>query len=388
MSDRITSADESKLADWSELDEAFVDEAPVEASSEAPAPVEETPPEPDQPPVSPAASADPAAAPPGQPDTAPAPSAPASSSAPPVTAEPSTTETPYQLRADGRELAIPGVVKLADGSLKVPAQSFNALAMHLADRSAIRERITEVNRQMADQTKSLEAVTSSKDQLLELFQQVLSMDPAQRDQWCEEKAAAFPQFVAQTRERELALREERLRQQEEQAEFQRRLPELEPQWRQGLVGYVQRLCEADGVSGLDPAKVAEIAWAWKDHGLLVRAPEDIPETGTRKGQMAVALPLLRQIIHQEARGAAEKARLRAEWDAEQARQRQVAKATAVNTAAQTKAPPPPTVAATGGRTVRVQERSQPRRADGTFAKKDDTDAGQWERDLMNADLTG
>jgi len=390
MSDRITSADAARLEEWKELDEAFDDEAPVEGSDATPAPVESSTAPADQPPVTPAPPADPAAVvePPGQPDPAPAPPAPATSPAPPVTADPSTTETPYALRADGRELAIPGVVKLADGSLKIPAQSFNALAMHLADRTAIREKVTEYHRQLAEQAESLQAATTSKDHLLDLFQQVLAMTPEERDRWCEEKQLAFPQFVAESRERELQSREARLRQQEEEAEFKRRLPELEPQWQQGLVGYVQRMCEQDGVTGLDPAQVAQVAWAWKDHGLLVRAPQDIPETGTRKGQMAVALPLLRQIIHQEARNAAERARLRAEWEAEQARRQQVAKATAINAAAQARPQTPPTVAATGGRTVRVQERSQPRRADGTFAKKDESDAGTWERELMSADLTG
>lgn len=378
--------DDSKLAAWG-LD-GDDDETP-ETPGEAPAvpaadqPTTTPPTEPVEP-----GTADPTPAVPVQPATP-------AAQTPPVTAtppsEPPSTDTPYAFKADGKELSIPGAVKLANGDLRIPATSLNHLQRHLADRGEWQRVLGERQRTETDLRTQVDTVTQTNVGLLERFQQMLDLaatDPEGLIAYALKARQELPTYVQQRQAKARESEMEQLRQRLAEVELERNLPQLEPVWREHVGQYVARTVANDPALGdLDVAALA--ASVWEDRhsaGLLVRAPADDPSGAFKKGDVAVDLRVLGLLVQQHAKTERRIAAERAKVLAAQAAETERLRAAAQNTANLTPPAAKPVLLANGktpsGPTVRqkqVVSGARPRNEDGTFKSSREAFEDEWDK---------
>lgn len=354
------------------------DDDEPEASSQAPVSEPDAAPSSEgQPPASdpaPADATDSVPAPDGQPTPTPA-ETPVTASAPTTPPVPDTpSETPTAIKADGRELPIPGVMQRANGDLVIPAASRNALQMHLADRRVIQQRETEHKRQLADLQQQVSAKDQTAQALVKQIETLLDANDLNAvADWVEKVRTEFPRFMADARVREQEAREQALQQRLRELELERERPNLEPAWQAGVKDHAASLIAADpDLTGLDPA-VVDALWAEHKDRLVVLAPADDPAAGIRKGEPAVQLEELRRLLIVEAKASRRIAAERQKWEQERAAEAARQQARTINAAATQPPKAPTTVTAVKAKTISVKERSapsRPRNPDGTFAKTD------------------
>lgn len=376
--------DDSKLAAWG-LD-GDDDETP-ETPSPAASPPEAQPPTPE--PTEPVApgTADPTPAAPVQPPTPAAP--------PPVTAtslpsEQPPTESPYAFKADGKELSIPGAVKLANGDLRIPATSLNHLQRHLADRGEWQRVLTERQRTESDLRTQVDTAKQTNVGLLERFQQMLDLaatDPDGLIAYALKAREELPRYVQQQQERQRDSETEQLRQRLAEVELERNLPQLEPVWRENVAQRVAALLGQDPtLADLDASTLAAAVWEDRHHaGLLVRAPADDPSGAFKKGDVAVDLRVLSLLVQQHAKTERRIAAERAKVLAAQAAETERLRAAAQNTANLT--PPVTTPVLAHGKTPsgptvkqkQVVSGGRPRNDDGTFKSSREAFEDEWDK---------
>lgn len=348
-------------------DEAFagLDEA-------APAP-EATPAPADQSSSTPAAPATPAT--PSTPETV-SPEAVAPAVTPPATPDPAAPASvpepvPHTFKADGRELPIPGIVREANGDIRIPAGSLQHLQRHLADRTEVQRRETQYRHQLTTSQQTIAAKDAARDSLLQQYETLIALaleQPEQVQAWAAKKAQEFPAFRANMERQEVEAQRRQIEAERQQMERERMRPQLEPIWRQNVAQYAAQMAqERPELAGLtvDDALVERI-WAWKDQGLMTVADRDYPEAGVKAGEMAFSQAMLIQLLAQESVTHRRLAEARAQWETERATKAAQAQAIAQNTAAQ-QVKAPTAVPAAGARTPAAPPTDRPRRPDGTFA---------------------
>lgn len=354
------------------------DAAPAPDASEAPA---------SQAPSDPAAPATPAT--PSTPESV-SPESAAPASPTPATPDPAAPVSvpepvPHTFKADGRELPIPGLVREANGDIRVPAGSVQHLQRHLADRTEVQRRETQYRHQLTQYQQTIAAKDQARDALLTQYEQLIQLALEQPDQvqaWASQKAQQFPAFRANLERVEVEAERNRLLQERAEIERERMRPQLEPIWRQNVAQYAAQMAqERPELAGLtvDDALIERI-WQWKDQGLLTVADRDYPEAGVKAGEVAFSQAMLIQLLAQESVAYRRLAEARTQWEQEQATKLAQAKATALNTAAQ-QVKAPTAVPAAGARTPAAPSTDQrPRRPDGTFAPAG-TPSKNWDREM-------
>lgn len=253
---------------------------PDEDDSDAPAPAPPAEPTSDASatpePVSPDAAGQPAAPPPG---TSPAPKD--------TAASPDTTETPTVLRADRRDLAIPGVVKLADGSVKVPAASLPALQAHLADRSvwqsqaaAFQQRIRALEAQ-ADPAKNDAVIRANA--LVQTMKELRQRDETGQAlyDWITGFFDHLPRYEAEAKAQALEARlqaaQAQLQPQQDAAEW----AQLEPGFRDALDHHLDEALRRPEFLALaqDRDRLADSLWELRRHLFRPATPEEQRQYG-------------------------------------------------------------------------------------------------------------
>ena len=369
-----TVIDDSKLAAWGlDDDEETVEtpEATIGAAS-VPAEAQPTPAVNPSAPVEPGTVTDPTPAAPVQPP-APAATPPATATNPAVPSD-TPQDTPYAFKADGKELSIPGAVRLANGDLRIPATSLNHLQRHLADRGEWQRVLGERQRTESDLRTQLDTVQQTKNGLLERFQQLLDLagtDPEALITYAVKARQELPTYVAELQRREKDTETEQLRQRLAEIEFNAALPQLEPVWRDTVGQHVRQLVAHDpALADLPVDALANAVWEDRSLGVLVRAPSDAPDGSFKRGDVAIHLPTLTQLLQRHAVTERRILQERQKAITEAETRAAAAKATAQNTATLT----PPTVpqvrvgSKTPGPLVRTKQSvTQPRNDDGTFA---------------------
>lgn len=368
--------DDSKLAAWDLLDEDDGVEAPAPDGAAPSVPAEAQP-------SSTSAASEPAAAenapptsaPPVPPTVAPAvtpPPAASATTAPP--SEQSPTETPYAFKADGKELPITGAVRLPNGDVRIPAAVIPKMHHYLADRTEVQRVLGERQRTESDLRTQLDTVQQTKNGLLERFQQLLDLagtDPEALITYAVKARQELPTYVAELQRREKDTETEQLRQRLAEIEFNAALPQLEPVWRDTVGQHVRQLVAHDpALADLPVDALANAVWEDRSLGVLVRAPSDAPDGSFKRGDVAIHLPTLTQLLQRHAVTERRILQERQKAITEAETRAAAAKATAQNTATLT----PPTVpqvrvgSKTPGPLVRTKQSvNQPRNDDGTFA---------------------
>lgn len=387
--------DDSKLAAWDLLDEDDGVEAPTPDPGAAPSVLAEA-----QPSSTPAASepavaesAPPTSAPPVPPTVAPAatPTPPAASATTAPPSEQSPTETPYAFKADGKELPITGAVRLPNGDVRIPAAVIPKMHHYLADRTEVQRVLGERQRTESDLRTQIDTVTQTKNGLLERFQQLLDLagtDPEALITYAVKARQELPTYVAELQRREKDTETEQLRQRLAEIEFNAALPQLEPVWRDTVGQHVRQLVANDpSLADLPVDALAAAVWEDRSLGLLVRAPTDAPDGSFKRGDMAIHLPLLAQLLQRHAVTERRILQERQKAVTEAETKAAAARATAQNTA--TLAPPTIPQVRTGSKTpgpmVRTKQTvtaPRPHRQDGTFMSATEAFEKEWaETDL-------
>lgn len=371
--------DDSKLAAWGLDDDDEQTPAPDVVAPSPEAPPATPPSEPVEP-----GTADPTPAPPVPPTTAPA-SPPVSATTVPPSEQP-PSETPYAFKADGKDLPITGF-KLANGDLRIPAATAAKLHHYLADRTEVQRVLTERQRTETDLRSQVDTAKQTNVGLLERFQQMLDLaasDPEGLIAYALKARAELPTYVSEMQAKQRDTETEQLRQRLAEVELERNLPQLEPVWRENVTQRIAQMVANDpSLSDVDAKVLADAAWEDRHSaGLLVRAPVDAPDGSFKKGDVAVSLPVLAQLVQQHARTerriAAERQKITAAQAAETERLRAAAQNAAILQPT-TKAPVLVNGKTPSGPVVRQKQvvSGRPRNADGTFMSEKDGFDKEW-----------
>jgi hypothetical protein len=268
------------------FDEEVQDES---ALAEEPEGIGEAPPA-DAPadPADPLTNASPSGSKMENPDKAPAePPAPAD----PATPEPATPDpTPWQFTADGTRVTIGK--QLADGTVQLAKDELPVLQRHLADRNAWRQR----ERQYQEQIQALDPQHNENIILSQLLAEQM-LDARKKGEealydWAVGFINELPRLRYQAQNAALAKQNELLRNRVTPFEQEQQWQAMEPMVRQGMDGWLDRFV-GEKYTDLKPqqAKLRDHLWKHRDR-FLVRAQEDDPQAGVRRGELAVNLPAI------------------------------------------------------------------------------------------------
>lgn len=221
------------------------------------------------------------------PETSAAPPDPVSPSDPPQTAPavpaldaPATTTgtpVPYAFTVDGSEVAIPGIVRGADGSITIPASALPRFQPYLRDHRAVTKQIqaakSEVRHWQDEATKRTNRgeklwekltalVEGPEDKLIEFFEKRQQLGPILKAE--AEKEDLRQQLTArQTAEQDQAT-------EQQTADLSRQLRETTTQW-------ADYYAKQPAFTGLDPKRIDRLVWDLR-HDLWFQADEQgVPE---------------------------------------------------------------------------------------------------------------
>lgn len=134
----------------------------------------------------------------GQPQSAQAPAPPQAAAVP--DASPPTTEAPFTFRND---LTFPGAVKMADGSLRLPADKVQSFERVLLNERALQRRTGELQRQLAEKAEASSANNAQATALTTELTRIMSLPDNPGDVPGTAKVQAFlelseklPQYLA------------------------------------------------------------------------------------------------------------------------------------------------------------------------------------------------
>lgn len=324
--------------------------APEPASTEAPQAPESAPP---------AAPESPAAPDPSSEGDSPAPANPASqtpdeSQAP----DPFAGGEPFAFRVDGRQVALEGA-KVINGHVVIPEATWHNQARHfLADRSAIKERTTAYQREVAQERQARQAVEAQHQAIMAEVQQMFA-DPNVMLDKLNRWQTEGPLLQAQIEARAAKAQVEQFHRQQQELRRQEQEAAQEPQLRQQVGDVIEEW--------LDDAKVD---WrsqpeTWVE---FVRHLWDVHGRDGLFGRDGLNEDRLHREFQREV------ARFRAQTQVA----KQVEKKVELNKAAA--APPKPKPPTPG--------KPQPRKADGTYSKKPAPDNPEdWEEWFRTTQFT-
>lgn len=155
--------------------------APPSTEPAAPAPAASPPDSPDAGSASPVESS-----PVGPPSTEPAQAPPEAAAVPAAT--PPTTEEPFAFRAG---ISLPGAVKMADGSLRLPADKVATLERVLSSERALQRQAADLRTQLQGREQSRSEKDAQSDMLIESLERIMSLPDAPNQQPGEARVIAF-----------------------------------------------------------------------------------------------------------------------------------------------------------------------------------------------------
>jgi len=297
-------ADEAPVVTGTDLDDYLEPDAPI---SEAAAPDAEsapaTPePEPTAQPRTPegrfAPKAPTADTPAPADPAAPANAAPAPPSEPAASPEPETKAEdypPFSYRGpDGREQTVPGALVGSDGVF-FPADRLPELQHLYAQVPALERRLTDAGRREKAAASRAEAAEAQAKAITDQIEHLI--ESGQIGDWLQQVQVNWPVLKAEAKARGIELRSKADADRLAELEQEREAASLQPQMDEALERSVLQFGQQAGLDQAELQAVYQRLQSPRFKGLIfVRAQDDIPAQGIRKGELVIDYGVIRDEI--------------------------------------------------------------------------------------------
>lgn len=239
--------------------------------------------------------------------TAPAPASPPATPASPAS---DTAPQPFRFRADGTELPIDGVTKLANGDLVIPATALGQMQHFLGNRQQWREAEQGYRREIDRLSKATDLSTNPDVQRSRSFwDKVIGF--AQQDQqdggqrlasFIEDALRQLPVIDAEAKAAAAEAKAKALEEGYRPYQEREQAAQREPQDRALLNEALQTVLTRDpALAGMDTAAVAQTLWTLRDRGLFRVANEQEVQAGYAPGTRVIDPALFWFAVDQEKR---------------------------------------------------------------------------------------